>query len=65
VIGDHAVNLLEFTMKIHAPHKPHRSHTDDADEPEPGLLPVEPDQGPVPDGIPGDPEHDRTVDPEA
>lgn len=45
-------------MKIRAPHKRHRSHTDDADEPEPG-------QGPVPDGIPADPEHDRTVDPEA
>ena len=52
-------------MTIHAPHKPHRSHTEDTDDPEPGLLPVEPDQGPVPDGIPADPEHDRTVDPEA
>jgi hypothetical protein len=29
------------------------------------MLPVEPDQGPVPPGIPADPEHDRVVDPEA
>ncbi|CAN5322370.1 hypothetical protein BH11PSE9_BH11PSE9_20080 [soil metagenome] len=34
-------------------------------EPEPGDLPIEPDEGPVPTGIPIDPEHDRIVDPEA
>ena len=37
----------------------------DDDELEPGLLPVEPDEGPMPTGIPSDPEHDRIVDPEA
>jgi hypothetical protein len=35
------------------------------DEFEPGSLPVEPDEGPVPAGIPDDPEHDRVIDPEA
>jgi hypothetical protein len=35
------------------------------DEDEPGALPVEPDQGAVPDHIPDDPEHDREIDPEA
>ena len=45
---------------------PHRTHADKAeDDPEPGMLPVEPDLGPVPPAIPEDPEHDRTVDPEA
>ena len=52
-------------MKIPAPHKPHRINIDDLDEPEPGLLPVEPDEGPVPPLIPDDPEHDRVIDPEA
>ena len=35
------------------------------DEFEPGAPPVEPDEGPVPASIPGDPEHDRVVDPAA
>ena len=53
-------------MATHSPHKPHKPHhTDhDAGDPEPGMLPVEPDKGPVP-AIPADPEHDRVVDPEA
>lgn len=39
--------------------------TDEAepDEFEPEGLPVEPDEGPTPDHIPGDPEHDRVIDP--
>jgi len=46
-------------------HKPHPSHDVGADDPEPGMLPVEPDEGPVPPVIPADPEHGRVVDPEA
>ena len=53
-------------MKTHAPpHKSHRTHSEEAADPEPGMLPVDPDQGPVPPIIPADPEHDRLVDPEA
>lgn len=53
-------------MPNHTPHKPHRTPAELAeDDPEPGMLPVEPDQGPVPPVIPLDPEHDRTIDPEA
>jgi len=52
-------------MSIPTPHKPHRTHTDDADDPDPGLLPVDPDEGMIPPHIPADPEHDRMVDPEA
>lgn len=49
----------------HIQHKAHPSHDVPTDDPEPGMLPVEPDQGPVPPVIPADPEHDRVVDPEA
>jgi hypothetical protein len=52
-------------MLSHSSHKPHRTHANEPDDPEPGSLPVDPDQGPVPPIIPGDPEHDRVVDPEA
>jgi hypothetical protein len=49
-----------------APHKHRGSRVDDAQEQsDPGMLPVEPDQGLVPPAIPDDPEHDRMVDPEA
>jgi hypothetical protein len=51
-------------MLTHSSRKPHRTHTDDADAPEPGMLPVEPDEGPVPPVVPADAEHDRVVDPE-
>lgn len=44
-----------------ATHKPH-PHTEEQDE-EPGHLPVEPDNGPVPPAIPPDEEHDRVQDP--
>ena len=48
-----------------APHKHRGSRVDDAQEQsDPGMLPVEPDQGPVPDHIPEDPEHDRVVPPD-
>lgn len=30
---------------------------------EPGVPPVEPDEGPVPATIPDDPEHERAVEP--
>ncbi len=43
-------------------HKP--QHPDSPEEFEPGSLPVEPDQGPVPARIPDDPENQRIVDPE-
>ena len=45
--------------------KPHHPNTDVPDEFEPGVPPVEPDEGPVPANIPDDPEHDRIVDPAA
>ncbi len=48
-----------------SPHKPYHPSQDVPDEFEPGSLPVEPDEGPVPAGIPDDPEHDRVIDPEA
>lgn len=64
-IVDDAVCPPESIMPIHAPHKPHRHHGEEADDSEPGSMPVEPDQGPVPPIIPDDPEHDRIVDPEA
>jgi hypothetical protein len=50
-------------MNVHKHHKPHDKDPDD--DPEPGQLPVEPDQGPVAPFIPADPEHERVVDPEA
>ena len=52
-------------MTTHMPHKSNGPHDVDADDPEPGMLPVDPDQGPVPPIIPADPEHDRVIDPEA
>jgi hypothetical protein len=52
-------------MPSHKPRKLHRTHAEEPIEPEPGSLPVDPDEGPVPPIIPGDPEHDRVVDPEA
>src|ERR1700749_4831788 len=50
------------------PHKPHRVDVEDIDfddEEIPGQMPIEPDNGLVPPLIPEDPEHDRTIDPEA
>lgn len=43
--------------------KPHRANHDVPEEREPPELPVEPDEGPIPDLIPDDPEHERLVDP--
>lgn len=45
-------------------HKPLHPDHDVPDEFEPGSLPTEPDEGPVPAIIPDDPETDRLVDPE-
>lgn len=51
-------------MTNQAPRMPqHRD--DDPDEFEPGLLPVEPDQGHVPAYIPDDPEDERMMGPYA
>lgn len=53
-------------MATHTPHKPHRTHAEEAeDDPEPGMLPVEPDSGPIAPAIPVDPERDRSPDPGA
>ncbi|MDE2092711.1 MAG: hypothetical protein KGL99_03475 [Burkholderiales bacterium] len=52
-------------MPSHTPRKPHRHHDAESDDPEPGSMPVEPDQGPVPPVVPDDPEDGRIVDPEA
>lgn len=46
-------------------HKPHLPNNDVPDGFEPGAPPVEPDEGPTPEPIPQDPEHDRVVDPAA
>lgn len=52
-------------MSHHPTHKTHRTPGEEAeDDPEPGMLPVEPDQGPVPSSRPEDPQHDGVVDPE-
>jgi hypothetical protein len=53
------------TMVRTTVHKPSHPNTDVPEEFEPGALPVEPDEGPVPDLIPDDPEHERLVDPAA
>lgn len=45
--------------------KHHHPNTDVPAEFDPGTLPVEPDEGPIPAQIPVDPEHDRVIDPEA
>ena len=51
-------------MTTQTPRMPqHRD--DDADEFEPGMLPVEPDQGLVPALIPHDPEGERMLGPYA
>jgi len=42
----------------------HANNDVDADDPEPGQLPVEPDEGPVVPQMPENPEDDRVVDPE-
>jgi hypothetical protein len=42
---------------------PRHPGNDVPDELEPGALPVEPDEGPVPSHIPDDPEHERVIDP--
>ena len=53
-------------MAIHTPpHKAHPSHDVPTDDPEPGMLPVEPDTGPLPPGVPLNPEKEPADDPEA
>lgn len=51
-------------MLIHPPHKPHHGNSEPAD-PEPGMLPVAPDQGPAPANIPVDPDDEDVVTPQA
>lgn len=45
----------------HTPQHPHPNH-DVPEEFEPGTLPLDPDEGPVPALIPDDPGHERVVD---
>ena len=52
-------------MFIHSQHKPHHPKQDVPEAFEPGQLPVEPDQGPVPGVIPDETEDDGAVAPEA
>jgi len=53
------------TMTLSHFPKPNIPNNDVPEEFEPGAPPVEPDEGPVPDHIPDDPEHDRVIDPGA
>ncbi len=55
---------LAASMLGSAAHRSPRPPSDEPDDFEPGSLPVEPDQGPVPADIPQDPEYDRVVEPE-
>lgn len=55
---------LAASMLWGAPRRPAPHELDDPDEFEPGSMPVEPDEGPVPTDIPQDPEHGRVVEPE-
>ena len=45
-------------------HKPYQPIQDVPDDLEPGALPVEPDEGPVPALIPDDPGQDPVIDPQ-
>lgn len=51
-------------MKHHTPHKPHSIPVHDLEDAEPGLPPIEPDEGLVLPLIPSDPEYDRVLEPE-
>lgn len=52
-------------MVDHTPRKPHRNPEEEAEgDEEPGLLPVEPDEGTYPQGIPLDPDQDDVIEPE-
>lgn len=42
---------------LNTQHRPHSPAHDDSDQFEPGSLPVEPDEGQVPEALPDDPEH--------
>lgn len=56
--------ILETILPSTHTHTHHPNH-DVPGGPEPGSMPVEPDEGPVPPAIPDDPEDDRLVDPES
>ena len=43
---------------------PRNPSIEEPDDNDPGLPPVEPDEGPVPPVIPDDAEHDRAISPE-
>ena len=51
-------------MKHHAPYQPHSTPVQDPDDAEPAMPPLEPYEGLVAPVIPGDPEHERVVEPE-
>lgn len=55
---------LAPSMLWGAPRRPAPSESGEPDEFEPGSLPVEPDEGPVPADIPQDPGFDRVVEPD-
>ncbi len=52
-------------MTNHAEIKLHRIGPDEDDDPDPGSLPVDPDNGPVPVEIPDDAERERVQEPES
>lgn len=52
-------------MLTDTPRNLDRLPLEELDDMEPGLAPVDPDEGLVPPMIPEDPEHDRVVDPES
>jgi hypothetical protein len=52
-------------MSRSQPTKSHRPTHDVPEERETPEIPVEPDEGLIPPVIPGDPEHERLVDPAA
>jgi hypothetical protein len=56
---------MEIQMSNRKPSKPQRTHVEEPDDSEPGMLPVDPDEGPIAPVVPGDAEHDHGVDPEA
>jgi hypothetical protein len=52
-------------MLSHTPRKPHSTPTQESDDPDPTHFPVDPDEGPVPAGIPPYPESERVAGPDS
>lgn len=49
---------LAMLAHTHAPHRPHHPVNDVPDDSEPGSLPAEPDQGPIPTDVPDHPDRE-------